>query len=288
MRKKKAEKSFSGGIEIVTLKCFSRVAPFPSHTEIELATLSLSLASILKRQFFYYSKAFSFYCADHHKKQLDIQSRPLPRRFVRFLLLYATPTALSYFFSYHLIIIAVCTIASFQMLNVRRAGGRRNGAGEGWLSNRKMKLKSRTSWHLFDHVLFWLIRSPFNVVIRSSGALALTLRSVECSLICEVNWHVFIRHRVIKSNLRHPHVFTFTNSNSRSRSRFGNRREKNASLKCLISYNYLIIPGEPRMPLNSSPSPRHPPLLAQCERVSNFPPSSSVKTHSFGGKVSWN
>lgn len=63
----------------------------------------------------------------------------------------------------------------------------------------------------------------------------------------------------------------------------GIRGKKNASLKCLISYNYLIIPGEPRMPLNSSP---FPPLLAQCERVSNFPPSSSVKTHSFGGKVS--
>lgn len=43
---------------------------------------------------------------------------------------------------------------------------------------------------------------PFHVVIRSSGALTL----LECSLICEVNWHVFIRHHVIKSNLRHPHI----------------------------------------------------------------------------------
>lgn len=51
-------------------------------------------------------------------------------------------------------------------------------------------------------------------------------------LICEVNWHVFIRHHVIKSNLRHPHTLA------------GRVNRKNASLKCLISYNYLIISRE--------------------------------------------
>lgn len=67
----------------------------------------------------------------------------------------------------------------------------------------EMKLNSREhrQWHLFNHVLFWVFFSLSLIpVIRSLGALPFNERY----LICEVNWHVFIRHHVIKSNLRHP------------------------------------------------------------------------------------
>lgn len=78
-----------------------------------------------------------------------------------FLLLFATPPALCYF-SYHLIIIAVCTIASILFHSVMRGLEvcERNPNG--------MKLKSRTSRHLFDHVLFSVFSLPLHRVGRQA------------------------------------------------------------------------------------------------------------------------
>lgn len=104
---------------------------------------------------------------------------------------------------------------------VERKCGKRN----------EMELKSKTSKRLFDHVLL----SVFSTLGRCLACLhflPLVAPLPSSFLICEVNWHVFIRHHVIKSNLRHPHTLA------------GRVNRKNASLKCLISYNYLIISRE--------------------------------------------
>lgn len=73
----------------------------------------------------------------------------------------------------------------------------------------EMELKSRTSKRLFDHVLL----SVFSTLVRLPGRTAPVFNFLPLEaplpssfLICEVNWHVFIRHHVIKSNLRHPHT----------------------------------------------------------------------------------
>lgn len=167
------------------------------HTITTLAARSL----LLKWQFLLSRSIVSIFI----KAEFDFQSRLNNSLELFFIVSYSTPTAVAYF-SYHLIIIAVCTIASFRWgLKVCEQNG----------------TKLETSRHLFNHVLLSVSPSPL-----SSGALAL-----ERSLICEVNWHARIRTHVVKSNS----VVALMDSH---------RREKNASLKCLIPYNYLIIPRE--------------------------------------------
>lgn len=110
----------------------------------------------------------AFIVPDHHKK-FDFQSST-PETLALFTSFRttlsscflwssnATPTALSYF-SYHLIIIAVCTIASFSVLC--------GGLEENVEKRNEMELKSRTSKRLFDHVLLSVF-SP-SVVAWSHG-----------------------------------------------------------------------------------------------------------------------
>jgi hypothetical protein len=134
-----------------------------------------------------HSKHFLFYCADHHKISASFNlffpsTHCREREF-----LYA-PMALCYF-SYHLIIIAVCTIASF----------RPELECEDWRG-----LKCFEGAHHVSLCVF-VFRLLFGRQASLSPARERSL--IECFLICEVNWHVSIRHHVIKSNLRHPHGF---------------------------------------------------------------------------------
>jgi hypothetical protein len=140
------------------------------------------------------------------------------------------PMALCYF-SYHLIIIAVCTIASFRPEDCE---------GSEFIFEEGSEERITCRFVFSSFACYSVVRGP-----RARSL-------IECFLICEVNWHVPIRHHVIKSNLRHPHCFAPPCAPMGwERTLFSSlwvKREgeggKNASLKCLISYNYLIIPRE--------------------------------------------
>jgi hypothetical protein len=201
---------------------------FSSFDGIEIVTLNLNSQRRMKTHRTHnpsQKMCFLFYCADHHKSIFDFQSSnsrsppdwpiTLSLTLISSSFFYCcigpTPMALCYF-SYHLIIIAVCTIASFfRRVDVPASteGLKKKHANNSEIG---MKLNSREhrQWHLFHHVLFWVFLSLFPV-IRSLGALPFN----ECYLICEVNWHVFIRHHVIKSNLRHPRFFAFCSAGTK-------------------------------------------------------------------------
>lgn len=139
---------------MVTLKTWWMGRGAQSRME---SSLNNSPRSHSEWQFFIIAfEKIAFIVPDHHKK-FDFQSSTSETLalFTSFCTTLsscflwssnATPTALSYF-SYHLIIIAVCTIASFSVF--------RGGSGEN-----EMELKSRTSKRLFDHVLSVFSPSP--------------------------------------------------------------------------------------------------------------------------------
>lgn len=135
-----------------------------------------------------HSKHFLFYCADHHKISASFNLFFSPTTRCREREFLCAPMALCYF-SYHLIIIAVCTIASF----------RPELECEDWRG-----LKCFEGAHHVSFCVF-VFRLLFGRQASLSPARERSL--IECFLICEVNWHVSIRHHVIKSNLRHPHGF---------------------------------------------------------------------------------
>lgn len=178
------------------------------------AIATLPAQAILKWQFFYESKAFLFYCADHHKSNSIFNlTLPILRSFALFISVYfefyccTRPQRHSVIFRIIWLLLLFVQSLHFNV-DALRVGGNLswNGIEVAW-----------TSRHLFDHVSLHF--SPLNVVIRSSGTLTAQLfRSypvLESSLICEVNWHVFIWHHVIKSNLRHPHVSALNNTHKK-------------------------------------------------------------------------